>query len=63
MRFYLLILFCLSLHLTQAQTTITGKVKDEKGNPFAGANVFLKGAYDGVSTTADGTFSFKTEEK
>ncbi|ARV10600.1 TonB-dependent receptor [Winogradskyella sp. PC-19] len=45
-----------------AQTTISGKVIDTKGNPIAGANVYLDGTYDGATTIEDGTFSFETEE-
>jgi len=45
-----------------SQTTISGKVTDEKGLPLAGANVYLEGTYDGVSTDANGDFSFTTTE-
>jgi hypothetical protein len=45
-----------------AQTTISGKVTDEKGEPIPGANVVVKGTYDGTSSSIDGTYSFTTEE-
>jgi uncharacterized GH25 family protein len=32
------------------QTTLSGKVVDEKGKPVAGANVFIEGTYDGASS-------------
>lgn len=43
-----------------AQTTISGKILDEKGKPVSGANVFIEGTYDGTSTTETGAFSFTT---
>ncbi|RMB60635.1 TonB-dependent receptor [Dokdonia sinensis] len=56
---YIFFLFCLT---TQAQTEISGTVTDNKGNPILGANIFLDGTYDGVSSEVNGTFSFKTSE-
>jgi len=59
------ILFLL-LTITQfsilAQTTISGKVSDAKGNIILGANVYLDGTYDGGSTNEKGEFTFITEE-
>jgi hypothetical protein len=54
----------LVLHLQPVfcQTTIRGTVKDRKGDPLAGANIYLSGTYDGVSSDADGKFTFSTEE-
>ncbi|WP_347174024.1 TonB-dependent receptor [Polaribacter uvawellassae] len=46
-----------------AQTTVSGKVTDKKGEPIIGANVFLDGTYDGTSTNEKGEFSFTTSEK
>ena len=43
-----------------SQTTLSGKVVDEKGKPVSGANVFIEGTYDGASTTETGSFSFTT---
>ena len=43
-----------------AQTTISGKVTDQKGEPIFGANVYLKGTYDGASTDEKGNFSFNS---
>lgn len=61
-----LFLFCCALllpGLAGAQVTITGKITDRAGRGLAGANVFILGAYDGVNTDADGTFSFQTDQK
>ncbi|PSR54374.1 TonB-dependent receptor [Adhaeribacter arboris] len=46
-----------------AQTTISGTVKDNQGKPIIGANVFLKGLYDGASADTTGHYTFKTEAK
>ena len=46
-----------------AQTTVSGKVTDKKGEPIIGANVYLDGTYDGGSTNEKGEFSFSTSEK
>ena len=46
-----------------AQTTISGKVTDKKGEPIIGANVYLDGTYDGASTNEKGEFSFPTSTK
>lgn len=48
--------------LAFAQTKVTGKVIDEKGEAVIGANVVIKDSYDGASVGVDGTFSFTTTE-
>jgi outer membrane cobalamin receptor len=56
-----LIIFLLFLSLgLQAQTTVSGRVFDGKGNPVSGANVFLDGTYDGTTSVEQGFFSFST---
>lgn len=45
------------------QTVISGKVVDQNGLPLQGANVFIEGTYDGISTDADGNFNFSTSVK
>jgi vitamin B12 transporter len=45
-----------------AQTTISGKVKDTKGHPIAGASITLKDTYDGATTDSLGIFKFTTTE-
>ncbi|WP_299123328.1 TonB-dependent receptor [uncultured Winogradskyella sp.] len=57
----IVLLFVLSI--TYGQTTISGKVVDNKNQPIIGANVYLDGTYDGATTLEDGKFSFTTEEK
>ncbi len=43
-----------------AQVTLTGTVLDNDGLPLTGANVFIKGTYDGASTDTSGHFRFRT---
>ncbi|MFH1120536.1 MAG: TonB-dependent receptor [Bacteroidota bacterium] len=52
-----LISFCTGL---SAQTIISGTVKAKNDGTLPGANVYLKGTYDGTSTDAEGRFSFRT---
>ena len=46
-----------------SQTTIVGKVIDEKGKPVSGANIYIEGTYDGTSSAENGSFSFQTNTK
>ena len=55
----LLLLLFFTVHTT-AQTEISGKVIDAKGNAVIGANIYIKGTYDGTTSDKDGTFSFMT---
>src|SRR5579862_115553 len=43
-----------------AQSTISGKVKDIKGNPVAGVSVTPKDAQKGTTTDSTGSFTIKT---
>jgi len=45
-----------------AQTIISGNVSDKKGELLTGANIYLLGTYDGISSDVDGNFLFKTDE-
>jgi len=49
--------------LGNSQTTISGKVLDTKNEPIIGANVYLDGTYDGVTTDEEGAFIFSTDVK
>ena len=58
-----LIVFLLSIQSALfAQTRVKGKVLDAGRHPLAGVNVFIKGSYDGVSSGADGSFSFEASD-
>ncbi|WP_425076994.1 TonB-dependent receptor [Psychroserpens sp. S379A] len=56
------IIFLLISSLSFAQSTISGKVTDNKNQPIIGANVYLEGTYDGATTNDIGEFSFETSE-
>jgi hypothetical protein len=60
--FPLLLLTTLSIGL-QAQVTISGKLKDNKGKPIPGASVSLKDSYDGSIVDSSGNYKFTTTEK
>ena len=55
----ILTIFISTLSLS-AQTVIRGTITDSKGEPLMGANVFIKGSYDGTAALSDGSFSLKT---
>lgn len=59
----LTILLLLFAQVLQAQFTISGTVKDGKGEAVPFANVYLKEVFDGTSTDEKGAFSFSTEAK
>lgn len=46
-----------------AQVTISGKLKDNKGKPVPGASVSLKDSYDGGVVDSSGNYKFTTTEK
>lgn len=52
---FLILMSVFSIH-SNAQTTVTGTVSDDKG-PIPGVNVNVKGTKTGVSTSFDGTYS------
>ncbi|MCX6238496.1 MAG: TonB-dependent receptor [Bacteroidia bacterium] len=54
------ILLSLLCQIAFSQTIITGKVTKEQGEVLPGANVYLKGTYDGTSANENGQFIFKT---
>ncbi len=60
----LLVLFFILITVHSfGQTLLKGKVVDEKGKGLFGANISLKGTYDGATADANGNFQFKTFEK
>ncbi|HMG15397.1 MAG TPA: TonB-dependent receptor, partial [Saprospiraceae bacterium] len=60
--FSLLLLLFTTLTL-RSQTNISGIVLGENSDTIVGANVFIRGAFDGASTNKFGSFSFTTIEK
>jgi vitamin B12 transporter len=59
----IIILFTACFSRLSAQTTVAGKVKDNKAKPVAGASITLKDTYDGATSDSTGNFKFKTSEK
>jgi len=49
--------------IVNAQTKISGIVKDNKGKIITGASISIKNAYDGTVSDSTGAYSFKTYEK
>lgn len=56
-------LLFLHLHFLNAQTRISGTVRDNKGATLIGVNIAIKNSYDGATSTANGTYSFETDAK
>jgi vitamin B12 transporter len=61
--FLFTIIFSIQGIFAFSQVWITGKVKDNKGRPVAGASISLKNSYDGATADSTGAFRFKTSEK
>lgn len=64
MRYFLfLLLFFININILKAQTSVSGQVKDNKGNPIPAASITIKDSYDGAVTDSTGMFKFTTTEK
>lgn len=63
MKVFTFLIWVASAVVSAAQTQITGSITDTSGNPIPGANIYLKGTYDGTSSLANGSFEFVTSEK
>lgn len=61
-QFILFLLLLLTASVPFAQTVITGRVAEEKGEPLPGANAYLQGTYDGASSGENGIFKFRTNK-
>jgi hypothetical protein len=60
MKPYLLIAVFFFTLISFSQTTISGKIVDEKNNPISNANIYIDGTYDGATSNRAGEFSFTT---
>jgi Ca-activated chloride channel family protein len=58
----ILMILCLSSYYLLAQTTVTGKVTDEKGSGLPGVSVLVKGTTIGTMTLNDGTYKITVPE-
>ncbi|WP_020604383.1 TonB-dependent receptor [Spirosoma spitsbergense] len=59
----LLIALLLISFLAPAQAVLTGRVTDQRGHALPGANVFLRGTYDGANTDSTGLFRFTSSRR
>lgn len=57
--FYTLI-FLLLMNSIFAQSTLSGKIVDQKEKPVARANIYIEGTYDGATSSETGQFTFET---
>ncbi len=55
-------ILCLVANLLQAQTKVSGTVKDTDGFPIAFANVLFPGSTIGTITNDDGSFYLESEQ-
>ncbi|MGD2004510.1 MAG: SusC/RagA family TonB-linked outer membrane protein [Flavobacteriaceae bacterium] len=60
--FLFTVVACLSVLLTFAQQTVTGKVLDADGNPLPGANVVIEGTSKGTTTDFDGNYQISVQD-
>lgn len=63
MKAFFTILGLLITALSFSQTEIAGNIQDEFGQPIQGANIFIKGTYDGSISDVKGNFKFDTAAK
>ncbi len=63
MRFSIFFIALLYTICSKAQTTIRGKVTDERDQAVVGANIYLEGTYDGTTSGFEGKFELVTHEK
>lgn len=61
--FFFLLLFLAQIVVLQAQTVVSGTVRNTKGGPVAGASITIKDSYDGATADSSGAFRFTTTEK
>ena len=62
MKTILSILMLFSCSLIYAQTTVTGSVVDDSGQPIPGANIIVTGTTTGTITDFDGNFSLTVDQ-
>jgi len=60
MKPFLLIAVLFFTCISFSQSTISGKIVDEKNNPIPNANIYIDGTYDGATSDNLGEFSFTT---
>lgn len=63
MRLIFLLMIFYTLNGLSQNAKISGLVKDKRGQTLPGANIFIKGSYDGVSSDTCGRFMLSTSLK
>ncbi len=63
MKTLLTILFSTAVLSCFSQTKVSGTIKDSKGHPLTGVNVYFKNTYNGASSDSTGYFSVETNEE
>lgn len=63
MRFLTALLLMGCMTGATAQTTISGRINDNKGRPVPGASISIKNSYDGGTSDSLGNYRFRTTEK
>ena len=58
-RLSMLALSCMFCLMSFAQSTVTGNVKDNAGEPIVGASVLIKGTSTGTVTDINGNFTIQ----
>ena len=58
--FIFIFLFIILFFASQAQTTVTGRIANKKGEAITGANIFFKNTYQGITSDAEGKFTINT---
>jgi hypothetical protein len=59
---FFIIIFFFTLANLHSQNSIYGEVKDTKGMPLEGVNIYLNGTVEGSTSNSDGMFFFKTNK-
>lgn len=59
---FTVIIIILATSVVFSQTKLTGIITDKGNQPLPGANIYIKDSYDGISSDAEGKFTFITEE-
>lgn len=52
----------MKMEITQQTVTVSGVVKDKKGEPIIGANIMEKGTTNGTITDFDGKYTLKVKK-
>lgn len=60
--YFVLVISCLLSIQISAQTTVTGRITDENGEPLAGANLFLEESRQGAAANIDGQYRIPNVE-